>query len=181
MVLVAELVGDKSIYTISSLALHFRPAIVFAAVVLAFAGKMLVVVLFGRAIVQLHSRWTDAMSAVALFVSALIIWLEEPEVDPPAMRTAVPWVRAGAISFAALFFTEWGDPGQVAAAALTLHSGAWVPIWVGGTLAMITKGALAIAVGCKLHGRLPRRLIRALASVSCGLLGVAALYGAIFR
>jgi len=179
MVLVAELVGDKSIYTISSLALRFRPAIVLPAVILAFSGKMLVVVLFGKAIIQLHSHWTDVVSAVALFVSALMIWFDEPEADPPAVRTAVPWVRAGA--FAALFFTEWGDPGQVAAAALTLHSGNWVPIWLGGTLAMVTKGGLAMVAGRKLHGQLPRRFIRGLASISCCSLGFIALYGAIFR
>ncbi len=40
LVFIAELVGDKSIYTVSSLTLRFRPFIVFGALVCAFAAKM---------------------------------------------------------------------------------------------------------------------------------------------
>jgi putative Ca2+/H+ antiporter (TMEM165/GDT1 family) len=180
-VLVAELVGDKSIYTVSSLGMRFRGGVVFGSVVAAFAGKMLVAVLLGRALVQWHSRWTDMVSALAFFLSAMLIWFDEPEEELPATRPSVPWPRAGIICFAALFFTEWGDPGQIAAAAITLKSGAMLATWAGGTLAMITKGALAMTLGRKLRDHLPQRMIRMLASASCGALGLIALGSVVFR
>lgn len=85
-VFIAELVVDKSIYTVSSLTLRFRPLVVIVAVVFAFALKMLAAVLLGRFVVQLNSRWTDLVSACAFFVSATLIWFGEHEtsVAPPA-------------------------------------------------------------------------------------------------
>ena len=77
-VFVAEMVGDKSIYSIASLSLRFRAAVLFAAITAAFAGKMLVAVLLAKVLVRLHF-WTDFLSAVAFFVSAFFLWIEEPE------------------------------------------------------------------------------------------------------
>ena len=44
-VLVAELVGDKLLYTAASLAARFRAGLVLAAMALAFSGKMGVAVM----------------------------------------------------------------------------------------------------------------------------------------
>src|SRR5438445_11756882 len=98
-VLVAELVGDKSIYVVASLGLRFRPLLVFAAVIAAFATKTLAVVLFARLLVQFHSRWLDALSAVAFFFSALWIWFEEPAAVAPQIRENASWWRAAAVCF----------------------------------------------------------------------------------
>jgi len=174
-VLVAELVGDKTIYTVSSLSLRFRARIVFAAIAVAFAVKILAVVLLGKVIVQLHSQWTDVLSAVAFFVSALFIWFKEPGPGEAERPVSAGWWRAAVVCFGSVFLTEWGDPGQIAAAALTVKSHALLATWLGGTLAMVTKGGLAIIFGLKLRDRLPQRLLRPLASASCCVLGVLAL------
>ncbi len=174
-VLVAELVGDKTIYTVSSLSLRFRAGAVLAAIAAAFAVKMLTAVLLGKVIVQLHSQWTDVLSAVAFFFSALFIWFKEPEPSPGERPARTGWWRAAVVCFASLFFTEWGDPGQIAAAALTVKSHSWLATWLGGTLAMVTKGGLAMIFGLKLRDRLPQRVLRPLASGSCFALGVLAL------
>ena len=63
-VFLAELVGDKSIYSIASLSIRYSAAAVFSGITLAFAGKMLVAVLLVRLLVRLHF-WTDMISAVA--------------------------------------------------------------------------------------------------------------------
>lgn len=180
-IFIAELVGDKSIYTVSSLTLRFRPFIVFGALVCAFAAKMFAAVLFGRVIVQLNSRWTDVASACAFFVSATLIWFDEHETLPDPPDANVSWSRAALVSFGSLFFTEWGDPGQISAAALTLKSHSLFAVWLGGTLAMTTKGVLAMVLGVKLRDRLPQRTLRALASASCLILGVLALGGVVVR
>jgi putative Ca2+/H+ antiporter (TMEM165/GDT1 family) len=179
-VLVAELVGDKSIYTVSSLSLRFRVGIVFTAITAAFACKILAAVMLGKLIIQLHSHWTDILSAVAFFFSALFIWFKEP--DPISAEGPVSggWWQAAVVCFASLFLTEWCDPGQIAVAALAVKSHSLLATWLGGTLAMATKGSLAIAVGLKLRHRLPLGMVRVLASASCCLLGVLALRGLIF-
>ena len=180
-VFIAELVGDKSIYTVSSLTLRFRPPVVLVAVAFAFAFKMLAAVLLGRLVVQLASRWTDLVSAGAFFISATLIWFEEHETPAAGPAVKVSWFRAAVVSFGSVFFTEWGDPGQISAAALALKSHAIFGVWLGGTLAMMTKGALAIALGVKLRDRLPQRALRVLASASCCVLGVLALGGIALR
>ena len=180
-VLVAELVGDKSIYNVASLSLRFRPRLVFAAITAAFAGKALAAVLLAQAFVQLHSRWTDLLSAVGFFFSALFIWFREPEPVRTEHSGDAGWWQAAAVCFASLFFTEWGDPGQIALAALTMKSHCPLESWLGGTLAMATKGGLAITLGVKLRDRLPLRMLRTVASASCCILGIMALSGLIFR
>jgi Ca2+/H+ antiporter, TMEM165/GDT1 family len=180
-VFIAELVGDKSIYTVSSLTLRFRPFIVFGALVFAFAFKMFAAVLLGRVVVQLNSRWTDPASACAFFVSAMLIWFDEHETSVDKPDANVSWSRAALVSFGSLFFTEWGDPGQISAAALTLKSHSLFAVWLGGTLAMTTKGILAMVLGVKLRDRLPQRTLRTLASASCLILGLLALGGVVVR
>jgi putative Ca2+/H+ antiporter (TMEM165/GDT1 family) len=174
-VLIAELVGDKSIYTVSSLALRFRTSIVGSALVLAFAGKMLVAVLLGRAVVHLHLRWLNLVSAGAFFLSAMLIWFDEPKSEAHESATDIYWARAALICFASVFFSEWGDPGQIAAAALAAKAHSWIAPWLGGTLAMVTKGALAMTLGLRLRDWLPQWTLRSLASASCGVLGVLAV------
>jgi len=180
-VLVAELIGDKTIYMVSSLAMRFRPLAVLAPMLLASATKMLAAVLLGKLIVRFNSRWTDLISACTFFLSAALIWFEEKEERPKQSPINVHWSRAALVSFGSLFFAEWGDPGQISAAALVLKSHSPWAVWLGGTCAMVTKGVLAMTLGMKLAERLPQRTLRTLASASCGVLGVVALGGFVLR
>lgn len=180
-VLVAELVGDKSIYTVASLALRFRALIVFTAITAAFAAKSLAAVLLAQTLIRLHSHWTDLLSAVAFFISALFIWFKEPKPLPREHPAETRWWQPAVISFASLFFTEWGDPGQIAVAALTMKFHSPAASWLGGTLAMATKGGLAIALGLKLRDRLPLATLRPVASASCCVLGILALGAFVLR
>jgi putative Ca2+/H+ antiporter (TMEM165/GDT1 family) len=174
-VLLAELVGDKSVYTVAALGLRFRPSPVLIGITLAFMGKMLAAVLFGKVILHALGHWTDVLSALGFFACALFIWFKEPQV---ALRNEVRergWLHAAAISFSSLFFTEWGDTGQIAAAALAAHTHALVWVWFGGTLALLTKGSLAMTVGVRLSMVVPERFIRTIASASYCLLGILSL------
>jgi putative Ca2+/H+ antiporter (TMEM165/GDT1 family) len=51
------------------------------------------------------------------------------------------------VSFAAIFFSEWGDIGQVTAATLAARFPSPLVVWVGAVGAMVTKGALAAYAG----------------------------------
>jgi putative Ca2+/H+ antiporter (TMEM165/GDT1 family) len=179
-VLVAELVGDKAIYTVTSLALRFRASLVLGAMATAFAGKMLAAVLLGEALREVPSQWASILSAAALFSAAAFIWFRGPESIPAEALADTARSRGIVISFASLFFTEWGDPGQISAAALTAHTNLPLATWLGGTLALMTKGGVAMVVGLKLRDRIPQRMLRTLAAASCCLLGVLALYETAF-
>ena len=179
-VFVAELVGDKSIYSIASLSLRFRAAVLFAGLSAAFAGKMFVAVLLAKLLVRLHF-WTDFLSAVAFFVSAFFLWIEEPEKIRAPRVAGAGWWPGLIVCFGALFLTEWGDPSQVAVAALSVKSHTWLEPWLGGTLAMMVKGLLAMTVGIKIREWFPQKLLRTVATASFVLLGILALSGLALR
>lgn len=179
-ILVAELIGDKSIYTVACLTLRFRAKWVFAGIAAAVAGKMLAAVLLGKVLLKMPAHWTTGVSAIAFFTAAVFLWLRKAEPVARQDAEAGTWFRAAAVSFSSLFFTEWGDPGQIAAAAFTVQSHLPVAAWLGGTLALMTKGALAMSLGVKLRSRLPERGLRRLATASCCVLGLLALYETVF-
>lgn len=174
-VLVAELVGDKSIYTLTSLTLRFRAGLVFAAFALASGGKMLVAVVLGSAVLRFPSHWTYAISGIAFFISAILIWTEGAAPVSEDQPGAATWGKGAVACFASFFLTEWGDPGQITAAALVLKSHLLWATWIGGTLAIIAKGAVAMTIGVQIRNRLSQRTLRVLATASCCVLGIMAL------
>jgi putative Ca2+/H+ antiporter (TMEM165/GDT1 family) len=175
VVLVAELVGDKSIYTVVLLSLRFRIGLVLAATVTAFGGKMLVAILFGQFLIQIPVRSAASFSALIFFLAALLIWLKKPTAIPKPSTASLVWSRATIVPFASLFLTEWGDPGQISAAALVAQFHLVLPIWLGGTLALTTKAAVSMTLALKLRDRIPEALLRGIATCSCCILGFIAL------
>lgn len=174
-VLIAELVGDKSMYALAGLALRFRWAVVFAAFTVASATKMLVTVMLGSAIIRFQSHWTYLISAVAFFISAILIWVDEPPKMDPAETKPRGWLKGALLCFSAFFFTEWGDPGQIAAAALVLKSHLLLATWIGATLALMVKGAAALTLGLQIRNRFPLRTLRILSSGSYCVLAILAI------
>jgi len=174
-VFAAELVGDRSIYTVTSLALRFRPLRVYCGITLAFLGKMLVAVLFGSLLSRLPLLWTSAISAASFFATAFCLAWKGRRRPRPEPEAAPAWHGAVAVSFVAVFFSEWADFGQLSAAALVAKYHAPVPIWLGGTLALCTKGALAMTLGLNLRRRVPADLARAVSVASCLVLGCVSL------
>jgi putative Ca2+/H+ antiporter (TMEM165/GDT1 family) len=181
-VLLAELVGDKSIYTISSLTSRLRPLPVFVGISLALSGKTLAAVTAGRFIAELPASVVTGVSAATFFTTGAVIWFKKSE--NRSTRNEQPqarWSRAVAISFAAVFFTEWADIGQITTATLAAHYHAPLVVWLGATLALMTKGALAITIGLGLQKLVPIRVLRALAVTVCAIMGVISIFSLLFR
>ena len=174
-VLIAELVGDRSIYALASLALRFRWGVVFLGYTIANVAKMAVAAALAHAITHFQSRWTYIISAVAFFVSAVLIWVDEPHETECVDAKRQAWPRAAVICFCSFFLTEWGDPGQIAAAALVLKSHLLLATWLGATLGITFKGAAALGLGLQIRNRLPVSTLRVLSSVSCSVLGLLAI------
>src|SRR6266404_1251878 len=83
-VLVAELVGDRTLYALGSLSLRFKPAFVFLSFALCTAAKMLVAVVMGSSLLGLQGHWSQLIGGVAFLISALLIWGEGVENDDRA-------------------------------------------------------------------------------------------------
>ena len=180
-VLVAELITDKSLYTVASLSLRFRFDLVFLGTTTAFAGKMLLAVMLGQAMARIPAPLAALLSALVFFLAALFIWIRKPAPPVEPGGGSAIWSRAAMVPFASLFLTEWGDPGQITAAALASQFHLVVAVWLGGTLALMTKGAVAMTLGVKLRGRISETALRGVATGSCCTLGILALRDSLVR
>lgn len=62
------------------------------------------------------------------------------------------------VAFAAIFFSEWGDIGQITAATLAARYAAPLIVWLGAVSAMVTKGLLAASLGAGIRRWIQHRL-----------------------
>lgn len=144
-VFLAEIVGDKLLYTTGVLATRYRPAPIMVGMALAFMLKMAVAVMVGEAISRLPSWLVVALTTTSFIGVAITVWRK------PVSRTGTPdpqpSSKAALVSFATIFFSEWGDVGQVTAATMAARFSSPLIVWVGAVAAMVTKGILAASIG----------------------------------
>jgi putative Ca2+/H+ antiporter (TMEM165/GDT1 family) len=171
-IFLTEIVGDKTIYTVCSLSTRFHFVPVFSGILIAFIGKMLIAVMAGQLFAELSTRLVTATSAATFFIMAFVIWRKKPESEPVEREARSYSSRALLIPFAAIFFSEWGDSGQIAAAALTARFHAPMIIWLGATLALATKGVLAMTLGLSLRKRVPKNILRSVTVALCITMGI---------
>src|ERR1700733_8429023 len=115
-VLVAELLGDKTLYTLGTLATRFAVGPILAGASLAFALKMLVAVLLGRLLAELPRSVVSGFGGATFFTMALAIWFKKSKGAPVGgERPPARWHHAAITSFATIFLPEWADTGQITA------------------------------------------------------------------
>jgi putative Ca2+/H+ antiporter (TMEM165/GDT1 family) len=155
-VFVAEIVGDKLLYTTGVLAARYRTLPIMFGMVLAFMAKMGVAVVVGEAISRLPPILVASITALSFLGVAFTLWRKS---DLPKDRSKEHTAKKAAmISFAAIFFSEWGDVGQVTAATLAARYGLPLVVWAGAVSAMVTKGALAAFLGAGIRRKIAERL-----------------------
>ena len=179
-IFVSELIGDKNIYTISSLAMRFRPLTVFCGFTAAFAIKTLVAILLGSVIAELPTSLVATTSAVTFFLTALVIWFKRSSNVPTERDYTSHFPKAILVPFAAILFSEWGDVGQIMAANLTARYQAPLIVFLGATLALVTKGVLALVIGFSFRRRVPISVLRPVSAILCVILGVISAVSPIF-
>jgi putative Ca2+/H+ antiporter (TMEM165/GDT1 family) len=143
-VFAAEIVGDKLLYTTGVLATRYRTLPIMFGMIAAFMAKMAVAVLVGKAISTLPPLLVAGVTTLNFFAIAFTLWRKA---DKREVKKNYPDSRAAMVSFAAIFFSEWGDVGQITAATMSARFGAPLLVWVGAVAAMVTKGALAASIG----------------------------------
>jgi putative Ca2+/H+ antiporter (TMEM165/GDT1 family) len=153
-VFLAEIAGDKLLYTTGVLSARYRPLPIMVGVTIAFMAKMAVAVVVGERIAHLPPLLVAGVTSLSFIGVAYTVW-RKPMVAKAQKKEDTPAGKAAAVSFAAIFFSEWGDVGQITAAAMAAKSMAepgatasWpFIVWAGAVLAMVTKGALAASIG----------------------------------
>jgi Ca2+/H+ antiporter, TMEM165/GDT1 family len=158
-VFIAEIVGDKLLYTTGVLATRYRTVPILIGMALAFMAKMGVAVLVGKAISTLPPLLVATITAVNFFAIAFVLWRKPDTRDVKELQPnkAPSAARAALITFAAIFFSEWGDVGQVTTAGLAAKFGMPLVVWAGAVAAMVTKGALAASIGASVREWIQRK------------------------
>src|SRR5579862_6094218 len=170
-VFVAEIVGDKLLYTTGVLAARYRTLPIMLGMSLAFMLKMAVAVAVGEAISKLPPWLVATVTALSFIGVAITVWRKD---ERRAAQKEVSAPKAAMVSFAAIFFSEWGDVGQITAAlmmatALKEHPSLGVNTirlftWFGAVGAMVTKGILAASIGAGIRGwiqaHVPPKIVR---------------------
>ncbi len=170
-VLVAEIAGDKTFFFVSAAGTRYRWRNVLLGLAPAFALKMLAAVLLGGVIAGLPRQVTAIVSAAAFYYAALLLWKERGEsadVQPRPRAAGGTWA-----AFSTVAFSEWGDPGQLAAAALAVRYGSPFVVWCGAMGAMLAKAVVALTLGASLRRHVSARVLRSAACAICLTLGTA--------
>lgn len=175
-VFIAEIVGDKLLYTSGVLATRYRWSAVITGMAFAFMAKMSVAVAVGAAIGKLLPVWLVALLTAFSFIGVALAMWRKPDVRKPKEKdTRI--LQGAVVAFATIFFSEWGDKGMITAGTwAAAWIAAWgnpaqpgsdsllaghitsslhdltrtqvaVTVWAGAVLAMVTKGGLAVTLG----------------------------------
>ncbi len=176
-VFVAEIVGDKLLYTTGVLSTRYRTAPVLIGMMLAFMAKMAVAVAVGKAISELPPVFVAVLTSLSFIGVAITLWRKPDE--PREKKREHSNSKAAMVSFAAIFFSEWGDVGQITAAAMAARFGAPLLVWCGAVGAMVTKGALAASLGAGIRqwiaNRVSPRTVRFVGVGMLLILGIASV------
>ncbi|MFI5178805.1 MAG: TMEM165/GDT1 family protein [Vicinamibacterales bacterium] len=192
-VFIAEIVGDKLLYTTGVLATRYRWGAVVAGMALAFAAKMAAAVAIGAAVATLlvNYRWVVALLTGASFVFlAMTLW-RKSDIRAPKEKDA-RILQGSMVAFATIFFSEWFDVGMQAAGTMAVtfvwgpsrpaaisQTNAAVLVWLGAVAAMVTKGALAVAFGAGIRNwiaaHVAPRVIRYGAVIAIAVIGTLAV------
>lgn len=174
LVLVAEVVGDKLVYTTGVLATRYASAPIALGITAAFMAKMGAAVLIGSAISTLPPLPIAAITTASFLGIAYALW-RSPDRQSPSDHPRFGGSKAALLSFATIFFSEWGDPGQLAAAAMAAQYRSPLVVWLGAVCAMVAKGMLAASVGAavrrRIRDRVPAKTMRLAATGAVVVLG----------
>jgi putative Ca2+/H+ antiporter (TMEM165/GDT1 family) len=178
VVFLAEIVGDKLLYTTGVLATRYASAPIIWGVSLAVMAKMGVAVMVGEAIGHLSPYLVAAISGASFLGVAYAIW-RTPDTQHSVTKLRQPAAKVALVSFAAVFFSEWGDVGQITAATMAAQYRAPFSVWLGAVCAMTTKGALAATLGAGarrwLRDRVPAWALKAAATGAILVLAVVSI------
>lgn len=181
-VFVAEIVGDKLLYTTGVLATRYRSLSIVFGMAVAFMCKMGAAVAAGEAVARLPRPLVAAVTGASFIGVAYTLW-RKPDVRKPKEKDKRV-IHGAAVAFSAIFFSEWGDVGMITAAAMAAKFVAPAPVklatgivvWMGAVAAMVTKGTLVAFLGAGVRmwiaERVSPKMVRYVGTAALLVLGV---------
>ena len=179
-VFIAEIVGDKLLYTTGVLATRYRAAPIILGMALAFMIKMGAAVLLGQAVAQLPKPVIAALTAASFIGVMFVLWRKSDDLPPEQEAKRPGLAQPALVTFGTILLSEWADVGMVTAATLAANNPATLAIvWLGAVSAMVTKGLVAAFLGAGLRQwirhRIQPRHMRYASVVLLAVLGAAAV------
>ena len=179
-VFIAEIVGDKLLYTTGILATRYRSLPVILGMALAFTLKMGVAVMVGQALAQLPKPVIAILTAASFLGVILVLWRQSDDLPPEAAPKTEAIARPALVTFATIFLSEWADVGMLAAATMAANNpNALLVVWLAAVSAMITKGLIAASVGAGLRkwirNKIQPKHLRYASVIALAILGAAAI------
>ena len=178
-VFIAEIVGDKLLYTTGILATRYRSLPVIIGMALAFMLKMGVAVMVGQVVSQLPKPLIAILTAGSFIGVMLVIWRQSDDLPPAEEPRSDAIARPVLVTFATIFLSEWADVGMLAAATMAANNPhALVVVWLAAVSAMITKGLIAASIGAGIRqwvrNKIQPKHLRYVSVIALAILGAAA-------
>ena len=186
-VFIAEIVGDKLLYTSGVLATRYHWGGILTGMGLAFMAKMAVAVAVGATIGKLLPPWLVAVLTAVSFIGVAIAMFRKPDVRTPKEKDG-RILQGATAAFLTIFLSEWGDKGMIAAGTFAAsfvasadtmgmtRGSVSLLVWLGAVGAMVTKGGLAVTLGHAVRNwiatRVQPRYVRYAAVAAIIVLGI---------
>ena len=179
-VFIAEIAGDKLLYTTGVLAARYRSSPIILGMAAAFMVKMGAAVLIGQAIGQLPKPVVAALTAASFIGVVFVLWRKSDDLPPEQETRTAAVAQPALVTFATIVLSEWADVGMVTAATMAANNPhALAIVWLGAVAAMVTKGLIAAFLGASVRHWIRRRIqpktLRYASVIALAILGAAAV------
>lgn len=166
LIVVAELPG-KTTFASFLMASRARPWPVFAGAAAGFVVHTAIAVAAGRLLGLLPARALHVGVGLLFLALAAVMWREDvEEAAEHGFSAQARFSSTAAAAFGVIFVAQWGDPSQLATAALAARYAAPAAVFVGAALGFWTVSGLAVLAGHFSKGRIdPRALNKVSAAV----------------
>jgi putative Ca2+/H+ antiporter (TMEM165/GDT1 family) len=168
-------IGDKSQLVCMTLACRHRGWPIVLGAAAAFSLLNLLAVLFGAGVAAWLPQEVAAGLVALLFAGFGIHALRANGAEDEDPLEEKPGHGIFLTTFLMIFVAEFGDKTQIAVAGLASTS-ALLPVWLGGTAALVGVSALGVWLGRRFLQRIPLHWLHRLAGIV--FLGLAALAAA---
>ena len=171
-------IGDKTQLLALLLAARFRrPWPIIWGIVVATLANHFAAGAVGNWVAGFFSATTLSWVLAACF-AAVAVWTLIPDKLDDDEASALNKYGPFLTTLIAFFLAEMGDKTQIATVALAAQYQSMFLVVSGTTLGMMIANVPAVLLGERLAGRIPTRIVHALAAAIFALLGIATLLGA---
>ena len=181
LIAVAEIPG-KTTFASLLLSARTKPLPVFVGACGAFVIHSLIAVMAGSLIGFLPVRLVQIAVGLIFLILAVLLWRETPDgrIESKVDATDGNFCKIMVASFTVIFLAQWGDPTQLATAALAAKYRAPWTIFLSAIMALWTVSGVAVVIGHFARGKVHPVALQKIASVIFGLVGIVLLAQALY-